>query len=166
MLRSRCTGYRNGSDKKQKLAPTLNHLNRLAAKPGVRSTLVLSKADGTIIQSTGLSRRSELSSVSAQETKAGQGSDNVSTTSAVSQSNLLGAIGESPGDDNHRKSAEEIAKMVFTFVSGANDFAGKMDNGDEAKLVRMRTKKSEIVIVPGQYAAPSSLFPIDRHPIL
>ncbi len=53
--------------------------------------------------------------------------------------------------DNKGKNAEEVARMVFSFVSGARDFAEGMDDGDEVKLLRLRTRKNEIVIVPGQY---------------
>lgn len=45
--------------------------------------------------------------------------------------------------------AENIAKMVFTFISGAKAFAEGLDAGEEMKLLRMRTKRNEIVIVPG-----------------
>ena len=40
--------------------------------------------------------------------------------------------------------------MVFSFVSGAGGFVQGMDKGDELKLLRIRTRKSEIVIVPGR----------------
>ena len=42
--------------------------------------------------------------------------------------------------------------MVFALVNGANAFADEMEEGDEVKLLRMRTKKDEIVIVPGKQA--------------
>ena len=40
--------------------------------------------------------------------------------------------------------------MVFTFVAGAREFTEGMDDADEVKLLRLRTRKNEIVIVPGQ----------------
>lgn len=40
--------------------------------------------------------------------------------------------------------------MVFSFVSNAGGFVQGMDEGDELKLLRIRTRKSEIVIVPGK----------------
>ena len=39
--------------------------------------------------------------------------------------------------------------MVFSFVTAAKAFAEGMDTADEVKLLRMRTRKNEIVIVPG-----------------
>lgn len=50
------------------------------------------------------------------------------------------------------KSDEVVAKAVFDFVNGAKAFADEMDSGDEVKLLRMRTKRNEIVIVPGKDA--------------
>ena len=50
---------------------------------------------------------------------------------------------------NDRKSAEDIARIVFTFVAGANAFTEGMDESDEVRLLRLRTRKYEIVIVPG-----------------
>ena len=52
--------------------------------------------------------------------------------------------------NNKGKNAEEIASMVFSLVSAARDFAEGMDDGDEIKLLRLRTRKNEVVIVPGQ----------------
>lgn len=39
--------------------------------------------------------------------------------------------------------------MVFTFVAGAKAFTEGMDKSDEVRLLRLRTRKNEIVIVPG-----------------
>lgn len=52
--------------------------------------------------------------------------------------------------DTKFNSAENVARMVFQFVSGANVFADAMDKSDEVKLLRLRTRKSEVVIVPGK----------------
>lgn len=50
--------------------------------------------------------------------------------------------------------AQDVARMVFAFVDGAKTFAEGMDSSDEVRLLRLRTRKNEIVIVPG-----SSTFP-------
>lgn len=52
-------------------------------------------------------------------------------------------------DDRKINSAEVIAQMVFGFVAGAKAFTEGMDKSDEVKLLRLRTRKNEIVIVPG-----------------
>ena len=43
-----------------------------------------------------------------------------------------------------------MAGMVFKLVAAAKEFAESMEKGDDARLLRMRTRKQEIVIVPGQ----------------
>lgn len=57
---------------------------------------------------------------------------------------------DSNGNTNEKR-AEDIAKMVFSFVSGAGGLVQGIDEEDELKLLRIRTRKSEIVIVPGEY---------------
>ena len=47
------------------------------------------------------------------------------------------------------KTAEEVAKMVFTFINAASGVASGLDESDDVQLLRLRTKKSELVIVPG-----------------
>ena len=54
------------------------------------------------------------------------------------------------GGRRGNNTAEEVAKMVFSFVSSARLFAEGMDTADDVKLLRMRTRKNEIVIVPGK----------------
>lgn len=126
---------------------TLENLARLAAKPGVQSTLVLSTSDGFIIKSTGLLADSAISS-SPDPSLVGnnppQDIDASSTTLPRNSNNLY------EGGEGRTKSAEHVAKMVFSFVAAAKDFAEGMEKGDDAKLLRMRTRKQEIVIVPGK----------------
>ena len=52
-------------------------------------------------------------------------------------------------NDRKNNNAEDIARMVFAFVSGAYAFTEGMDESDEVRLLRLRTRKYEIVIVPG-----------------
>ncbi|KAL8732399.1 MAG: hypothetical protein Q9166_002797 [cf. Caloplaca sp. 2 TL-2023] len=117
---------------------TLENLARLAAKPGVQSTLVLSKSDGSIIKSTGLLASSTISHLS-ESSLAGNGSD---------QDRNSNGVEGYEGEEDRSKSAEYVAKMVFQFVAAAKDFAEGMEKGDDARLVRMTTRKQEIVIVP------------------
>ena len=51
--------------------------------------------------------------------------------------------------DEKGSSAEAIARMVFAFVAAANGFTEGIDRSDEVKLLRLRTRKNEIVILPG-----------------
>ena len=53
-------------------------------------------------------------------------------------------------DDKKGNTAEDIARMVFAFAAEAKSFTEGMDESDEVKLLRLRTRKNEIVIVPGK----------------
>ena len=53
-------------------------------------------------------------------------------------------------DDKKGNAAEDIARMVFIFAAEAKSFTEGIDESDEVKLLRLRTRKNEIVIVPGK----------------
>lgn len=150
-----------------KPAATLENLSRLASKPGVQSTLILSKSDGSIIRSTGLLAATPSSS--SQDLSAGNGtSHNDSAEPVDAKRSVIGYPG-STEDGKKGKSAEDVARMVFAFVAGAKAFTESMDKLDEIKLLRLRTRKNEIVIVPGMsfYRCPLSIIlrRIDRSEI-
>ena len=93
----------------------------------MRHTLILSKTDGAIIRSTGLSSASQQNGAaeSTQESYAGN-------------------------PEKTQRTAEEVAKMAFNFVNAAGGFANRLEDGDDVQLLRLRTKKMELVIVPGE----------------
>ena len=134
---------------------TLENLSRLASKPGVQSTLILSKSDGSIIRCTGL--LAGPSSLNPQDTLESDG---------TGPNTLHELDGGSRGDGAEHTDkeiieakdtkAQNVARMVFTFVEGAKTFAEGMDSSDEVKLLRLRTRKNEIVIVPGSSALVSA----------
>jgi len=112
---------------------TLSLLTRLSQKPGVQSTLILSRENGTIIRTSGL----------------------ISHRSSANPNSTLPASSDSTNDTytNGRKesgihSAEDVASMVWSFLTAAGTLVDELDKEDEVKLLRLRTKKSEIVIVP------------------
>ncbi|KAL8966278.1 MAG: hypothetical protein Q9183_003443, partial [Haloplaca sp. 2 TL-2023] len=126
---------------------TLENLSRLAAKPGVQSTLVLSKSDGSIIRSTGLLANSAAQEPSEPPIAMGDhgfGSDTASGTT-LGNNATNGSLRQ---DGNKGNDAPHVARMIFKFVTAANEFADEMDKGDHARLLRMRLRKHEIVIVP------------------
>jgi hypothetical protein len=47
------------------------------------------------------------------------------------------------------QSAEDVASVVWSFLSAAGTLVDRLDKEDEVKLLRLRTKKNELVIVPG-----------------
>jgi len=127
----------------------LENLSRLASKPGVQSTLILSKSDGSIIHSTGFLASSS-SSVS-RDPIAGD------ATSQNGSGDLAGGVTQNGSEYTENmevnasgNSAQVVARMVFAFVAGAKLFTEGMDKSDEVKLLRLRTRKNEIVIVPGR----------------
>ena len=124
----------------------------MAAKPGVQSTLILSKTDGTVIQSTGLLAASESEEAIAPQSPSGktklEGSENADVR------------GDGPDQPKRSNTAEDVARMVFAFVTAAKEFSDGMYTTDEVKLLRMRTRKNEIVIVPGMSDANLHLPPL------
>lgn len=125
----------------------MENLSRLASKPGVKSTLILSRSDGSIIRSTGL--LAAASSSSSQDLAIGNDTSHNGPAEPV---DALRSETDHPGNtENDKKGnrAEEVARMVFAFVAGAKAFTEGIDKSDEVKLLRLRTRKNEIVIVPG-----------------
>lgn len=126
-------------------ADTLEHLSRLASKPGVQSTLILSKSDGSIIRSTGFLAASKKP---AEDALTDQGMLRNGTAYNGDHTTTNGD--HDPANQSRSLTAEDVAKRVFTFVNSATAFAAAMEEGDDVKLLRMRSKKNEIVIVPGE----------------
>jgi dynein light chain roadblock-type len=117
---------------------TLALLTRLSQKPGVQSTLVLSRETGAIIRTSGL----------------------ISNSSSANSNSTLPASNETTDNyTNGRKengihSAEDVASTVWKFMSAAGNLVDELDKDDEMKLLRLRTKKNEIVILPGEFISP------------
>ncbi|MCJ1476055.1 hypothetical protein MMC13_004720 [Lambiella insularis] len=120
----------------------LENLSRLASKPGVQSTLVLSRVDGTIIRTTGLLSDEGPNSESVNVSSGPEG-NHVGLNDKSSGNS--GYVNEERGSQN---TAEGVAKMVFSFVSTASGLVSGLEKDDDIQLLRLRTKKSEIVIVP------------------
>ena len=49
--------------------------------------------------------------------------------------------------------AEDVARLAFNFVKIAGNTVEGLDAEDDVRLLRVRTKKVELVIVPGRYQA-------------
>ncbi|KAE8357248.1 pyridoxal phosphate-dependent transferase [Aspergillus caelatus] len=166
-------------------------LSHLTSRPGVQSTFILSRKDGSIIQSTGL----------LATKPAGNSSPNVSqadsTVEEESEATMTPAESPTPPTPSsattpNRQTSyqpsqgEALAARIFAFVSSASDLslslsrplnenahgsktdsnglqeglgngtsrddgdgeASEREDDDEVKLLRLRTKKHEIVVVP------------------
>ncbi|KAL9089678.1 MAG: hypothetical protein Q9159_002406 [Coniocarpon cinnabarinum] len=134
---------------------TTRLLTRIAQKPGVSSTLILSRSTGAVVRTSGLISAPE------DDTANGNTSQDGPSTSSVTQttrnSTLSTANGENAGSRNGTRDANEVAKLVWNFFKHAGDTVDGMfgsgpegEGGDEVKLVRLRTRKSEVVVVPGE----------------
>ena len=101
----------------------------------MQSTLVLSRETGAIVRTSGL----------------------ISSSTSANPNSTLPAPNDSSGAEsytNGRKesgihSAEDVASAVWSFLTSAGKLVDGLDKEDEVKLLRLRTKKNELVIVPG-----------------
>jgi len=112
-------------------------LARLAQRPGVQSTLIISRATGAIVRSSGLITAEELAEDGAAPTN--------------------GTYANSDGEAKKTgtRNAEEVAALVYNFMKGAGTTVEEMNGeNDEPKLVRLRSKKNELVVVPGMWQDP------------
>ncbi|KAF2404396.1 hypothetical protein EJ06DRAFT_526482 [Trichodelitschia bisporula] len=114
-------------------AEMLAQVTRLGQKPGVQSTLLLARESGAIISTSGL----------------------VSKSSEVNPDSILPASQDDPAEGYANgltkgglHNAEDVARLVLNFVETASTLAGGIDAEEEVKLLRVRTKKNELVIVP------------------
>ncbi|KAL4911654.1 hypothetical protein BDW62DRAFT_61758 [Aspergillus aurantiobrunneus] len=185
-------------------------LSHLTSRPGVQSTLILSRKDGSIIQTTGLlappkPTKSETSSPVPANSAAEDATAATATATTATTSTPTSPSAEPPQPSTTSLSpaqtkpyqpsqAEAIAAHIFAFVSSASNLSfslshpldgsrpspssngiheaglgnGNGNNGsavgtgrddaegessegqddDEVKLLRLRTKKHEIVVVP------------------
>ncbi|KAK4043762.1 hypothetical protein C8A01DRAFT_32080 [Parachaetomium inaequale] len=108
-------------------------LGRLSKKAGVRAAIALDRASGAILKTSG-----QVGSIRTTKTSG-------SSVPAV------GPFANNEGNansTNHDQGAEELASMVWNFVSTAGSLVQELDTEDEVKLLRLRTKKQEFVIVP------------------
>ncbi|KAN0073564.1 hypothetical protein V8E54_008784 [Elaphomyces granulatus] len=171
-------------------------LSHLSSRPGVQSTLILSRKDGSIIQSTGLLAPSQTqpqprrNAVPSGEMSVSSPSEPASSSNDAPNLPDLSSINQQPYKPSQ---AEALAAHIHAFVLSASalgvslshppsttSFAedgyrdrlsnvngveegvgnGTVDEdveeaenrdkeeGDEVKLLRLRTKKHEIVVVP------------------
>ena len=113
---------------------TQNLLARLSQRPGVQSTLILSRETGAIVRASGLITPEEI------------GEDGTAPTNGT-------YVNGTDGDVKKKgtRKAEEVAQLVYNFVKSAGSMIEELNGeNDEAKLLRVRTKKNELVVVPGK----------------
>ena len=112
---------------------TQNLLARLSQRSGVQSTLILARDTGAIVRASGLITADEIAEDGAAPTN---------------EAYVNGSDGEVKKRGTRK--AEEVAQLVYTFVKSAGSMIEELNGEhDEAKLLRVRTKKNELVVVPG-----------------
>ncbi|PSR93847.1 hypothetical protein BD289DRAFT_480917 [Coniella lustricola] len=123
----------NGADALQET------LARLSKKPGVKTTIALDRDSGAILKMAG--QISFLHSAKARQQQEQQ-QQQQQTPSQPDDPNAT------PTVDAETQGAEELAKMAWGFVNAAGGLVEGLDTEDELKLLRIRTRKQELVIVP------------------
>jgi dynein light chain roadblock-type len=91
---------------------------------------VLDRASGAILKTSG-----QVSALRTSKSRA--------ASTAASFSNEAPAA-----DQSEAQGIEEFAAMIWNFVNSTGQMVQDLDDDDELKLLRLRTKKQEIVIVP------------------
>ncbi|PMB63360.1 hypothetical protein BM221_010797 [Beauveria bassiana] len=104
-------------------------LSRLSKKPGVKASIVIDRASGSILKTSG--------DVSVLGTTLSR-----TASTAASFSNEPAAAEESTS-----KGIDDFAAMIWKFVNNSGAMVEEMDKDDELRLLRLRTRKHEIVIV-------------------
>ncbi|KAK2001218.1 hypothetical protein LX36DRAFT_653598 [Colletotrichum falcatum] len=109
-------------------------LTRLSKKPGVKATVILDRGTGAILRTNG-----QLSSFNAATLATGQGS--------FAGEGAAGQQLQQNGEEQPQ-GLEDFAAKVWNWVNASGTLVLDLDTEDELKLLRLRTKKQELVIVP------------------
>ncbi|KAI5925782.1 hypothetical protein F4810DRAFT_33174 [Camillea tinctor] len=110
-------------------------LHRLSKKPGVKAWLMLDRTNGAVLKTNG-----QVSNVRPARSPSNA---SLPTPTGGSFSTDVNA-----STNNETQAAQELASMVWSFLSSAGSLVEEMDSEDELKLLRLRTKQQELVIVP------------------
>jgi dynein light chain roadblock-type len=124
----------------ESLDESLALLARMSSKQGVQSTLVLTRDAGAVVRSQGILTpdRSTAAAAAAQEGDQPEASSSADPATAAE------------GGDAAAHDAEEIARHVWKFVQASDELVRGMDAEDELRLLRIRTRRNELMIMPSQ----------------
>ncbi|PSS21897.1 hypothetical protein M430DRAFT_40706 [Amorphotheca resinae ATCC 22711] len=103
---------------------------RLSSKAGVVATVVIDSSLGSVIQTSG--------HYSISHSKSSQSAN----SARPATENGLGQLATGSSD------LEELAAMVWKYVKSTEALIADIDSEDEIKLLRLRTRKHELVIAP------------------
>ncbi|KAK2075169.1 hypothetical protein P8C59_009316 [Phyllachora maydis] len=113
-------------------------LGRLSKKAGVKATIVLDRETGAILKMSG-----QVSSIRTSKST----SSPLAAQPATAKASFPGDAAAGVTGIEHEGS-EELAAMVWRFIGTADGLVDELDTEDELKLLRLRTRKRELVIVP------------------
>ncbi|KAK8099263.1 uncharacterized protein PG998_012504 [Apiospora kogelbergensis] len=116
-------------------------LQRLSKKPGVKAWIMLDRTSGAVIKTNG-----QIAAI--RPARSANSTTNPATSLPTPTGGSFSAEVTSDGADNETQAAQELGSMVWGFLSTAGSLVQEMDTEDELKLLRLRTKKQELVIVP------------------
>jgi dynein light chain roadblock-type len=108
----------------ESLDESLAILSRMSSKQGVQSTLILKRDSGAIVRIQGML--------------------------APDRTHQKDETGSPTPDENTTRDGGEIARHVWKFVQASDSLIESMDSDDELRLLRIRTRRNELVIVPSQ----------------
>ncbi|KAI1203469.1 hypothetical protein F5X97DRAFT_283036 [Nemania serpens] len=117
-------------------------LHRLSKKPGVKAWLMLDRSDGAVLKTSGQIAAVRPAKSSANANNAGAPPSLPTPTSGSFSADVH------TNTDSESLAAQELASMVWKFLSSAGSLVEEIDSEDELKLLRLRTKNQEFVIVP------------------
>ncbi|TDZ21322.1 Dynein light chain roadblock-type 1 [Colletotrichum orbiculare MAFF 240422] len=119
-------------------------LNRLSKKPGVKAVVILDRATGAILRTTG-----QLSFNAAALPSSGSFSgEGAAAQQQPPQQQQLQQQSNGEINDQQPQGLEDFAAKVWNWVNASGTLVMDLDTEDELKLLRLRTKKQELVIVP------------------
>ncbi|KAH7409624.1 hypothetical protein BKA64DRAFT_705384 [Cadophora sp. MPI-SDFR-AT-0126] len=121
---------------------------RLSSKPGVTATIAIERTTSTVLQSTGtlgtmFASSNTAASIAASSQPAPTGTGTLASSNAERDSSAIGT-----SDSGEEQAFKDFAKMVWNYVNATGQLVHDMDSEDDLKLLRLRTRKHELVIVP------------------
>ncbi|RYP47880.1 hypothetical protein DL768_006141 [Monosporascus sp. mg162] len=149
-------------------------LHRLSKKPGVKAWLMLDRSTGAVLKTNGhiaSVRPARSTTINNGNNSSNNNSTNnndnnnssstttiaavTATSAAVATAGTTTAAGGSSfstdvnaNSNSEAQAAQELAALVWGFLGSAGSLVDEVDAEDELKLLRLRTKKQEVVIVP------------------
>ncbi|PBP28267.1 hypothetical protein BUE80_DR000806 [Diplocarpon rosae] len=119
-------------------------LARLSTKSGVIATLAMDGKTATVLQSMGT-----VATMFASNAAPSHAFSATVPTPVHPSRELGGSAPAIPSPLSPEDQAfETFAKMVWNYVNATGQLVHDMDSEDEVKLLRLRTRKHELVIVP------------------